>query len=393
MPLIVQKYGGSSLASADFIKRIARNIGTLKQAGNDVVVVVSAMGKTTDELTQLAHQVSNNPDKREMDMLLSVGERVSISLLAMALQDLGYDAISFTGSQVGIITDNEHTRARILEIRADRLLTELKKNKIVIVAGFQGVSINKEITTLGRGGSDTTAVALGAALKADRVELMKDVDGIYRVDPKIVDSPEIIRSITYKEMEEMASLDAGVIKAESVALAEYYGVKVGVGSSFNGEIGTIISDYSLTPERIKGIAHDKNIIFLEIVTKNSLDSLNLIMSKNIQIYNFRKDKTGVSFYTDSKWKNEILKDLQKIKDVTIHIKENLSMISFIGDGIQPGSKSAQAIFSFIEDIEASETDLFYSNSRISLFVDGNQSENLIKGFYSRLKNNPNIKLT
>ena len=385
MALVVQKYGGSSLASADFIKKVAINIGNLRNEGNDVVVVVSAMGKTTDDLTKLAHEVSANPDKREMDMLLSIGERVSISLLAMALHDLGHDAISFTGSQVGIITDNEHTRARILEIRADRLRNELEKGKIVIVAGFQGVSINKEITTLGRGGSDTTAVALGAALKADRVELMKDVDGILKADPKLVDSPEVIRQITYKEMEEMASLEAGVIKTESITLAEYYGVKIGVGSSFTGKVGTIITDKSLVQDTVKSIPCDTEIVFVTIKTKETAIISQALMAKRLVLYNFVKEKDKIRFYASKKWEIEIQKILDKFPNAEREINDQYAMISFVGDGIRPGSETAEKIFTLFANSLKEPFEAMASESRISVFVEKISAKKLVNQFYRDLK--------
>ena len=385
MALVVQKYGGSSLASADFIKKVAINIGNLRNEGNDVVVVVSAMGKTTDDLTKLAHEVSANPDKREMDMLLSIGERVSISLLAMALHDLGHDAISFTGSQVGIITDNEHTRARILEIRADRLQNELEKGKIVIVAGFQGVSINKEITTLGRGGSDTTAVALGAALKADRVELMKDVDGILKADPKLVDSPEVIRQITYKEMEEMASLEAGVIKTESITLAEYYGVKIGVGSSFTGKVGTIITDKSLVQDTVKSIPCDTEIVFVTIKTKETAIISQALMAKRLVLYNFVQEKDKIRFYASKKWEIEIQKILDKFPNAEREINDQYAMISFVGDGIRPGSETAEKIFTLFANSLKEPFEAMASESRISVFVEKISAKKLVNQFYRDLK--------
>ena len=385
MALVVQKYGGSSLASADFIKKVAINIGNLRNEGNDVVVVVSAMGKTTDDLTKLAHEVSANPDKREMDMLLSIGERVSISLLAMALHDLGHDAISFTGSQVGIITDNEHTRARILEIRADRLQNELEKGKIVIVAGFQGVSINKEITTLGRGGSDTTAVALGAALKADRVELMKDVDGILKADPKLVDSPEVIRQITYKEMEEMASLEAGVIKTESITLAEYYGVKIGVGSSFTGKVGTIITDKSLVQDTVKSIPCDTEIIFVTIKTKETAKISQALMANRLVLYNFVQEKDKIRFYASKKWEDEIRNILNKFPNAEGDVNDKYAMISFVGDGIKPGSETAAKIFTLFANSLKEPFEAMASESRISVFVEKLSAKKLVNQFYLDLK--------
>ncbi len=388
MALIVQKYGGSSLASADYIKRVAAHVGGLKKAGDEIVVVVSAMGKTTDNLMNLAREVSSNPDKRELDMLLSVGERISISLLALALQDMGYSAISFTGSQVGIITDNRHTRARILEIRANRLREELNKGKIVIIAGFQGVSIDKEITTLGRGGSDTTAVALGAALKADRVELMKDVDGIMRADPAVIENPEIIRSITYREMEEMAGLDAGVVKRESIELAEYYGIKVGIGSSFTGKVGTIVSDHSFAPDKIKAITVEKNLLHYLITGEKISALIRELMAGKIPLKNFILRENTLSFDTPKEWKRELEEILKRGEKNSYSREDDYVLISFIGNGIKPGSKAGEHIFQMFHETGTRIKRSVIVENRVSAAIPEKESEEKIKSFYDYLYRSP-----
>ncbi len=245
MKLIVQKYGGSSLATPELIKKIAERVIATKEQGYDVVVVVSALGDTTDHLRDLADQISLKPAPRELDMLLSVGERIAISLLAMAITERGYPAISFTGSQVGIITSNDHTRARILEIKGDRIRHQLEKRKIVVVAGYQGVSIEKEITTLGRGGSDTTAIALAAALNAEKCEIMTDVDGVYTANPQDVPEAKKLDEVSYDEMLELSDAGAQVLKTSAVEFAKRHNIKIEVGSSFTGEIGTIITNGNL----------------------------------------------------------------------------------------------------------------------------------------------------
>ncbi len=301
MSLVVQKYGGSSLTSPEDIRRVAKRVVEERKKGHRVVVVVSAMGDTTDHLIQLAEQVCQKPPEREMDMLLSVGERISIALLAMAIHDWGYEAISFTGSQVGIITDTKHTEARILEIRATRLLKELEKGKIVVVAGFQGVSVNKEITTLGRGGSDTTAIALAAALKADRCEFMKDVDGVYVAEPRLVPKSRLNPELSYQEMLEMASMGAGVLKSESIEIANTHKIKIAVGSSASGKIGTIISDRSLESSRITGIVGQKELCYLNVKSENSLfiNSMNKWLARNrikTQAYAWYPDRLEIVFH-------------------------------------------------------------------------------------------------
>jgi aspartate kinase len=267
MALVVQKYGGSSVADAEGIKRVAKRIAATKQAGNQVVVVVSAMGDTTDELMDLANEVSPAPPGRELDMLLTSGERISMALLAMAIATLGMEARSFTGSQAGVITDDVHGRARIIDVTPGRISSALAEGAIPIVAGFQGVSQNtKDITTLGRGGSDTTAVALAAALNADVCEIYTDVDGVFTEDPRLVRGARRIPKITYEEMLEMAACGAKVLIPRCVEYARRYNLPIHVRSSFSDKIGTWVSGHA-GPEAeeagmeqaiISGVAHDRS---------------------------------------------------------------------------------------------------------------------------------------
>lgn len=238
--LIVQKYGGSSVANVERIQKVAQRVVGYGKKGCRLVIVVSALGDTTDELIELADKINSNPSQREMDMLLSTGEQISVALLAMAIHKLGAQAISFTGSQVGIITDTSHTQARIIKINGNKIKEELKKGSIVIVAGFQGVTLNQDITTLGRGGSDLTAVALAKELKADACEIYTDVEGIYTTDPRIEPQARKIKEITYDEMLEMASLGAQVMQARSIEVAKKFDVPLHVRSSFNAKSGTMI---------------------------------------------------------------------------------------------------------------------------------------------------------
>ena len=259
--LVVQKYGGSSVATPVHIKRVARRVVDCWNQGNQVVVVVSARGDTTDELITLAKEISPDPPEREMDMLLATGEQQSIALLAMAIQELGYAVISLTGPQVGILTDNVHTKAKILEVSCDRLKTELDCGKIIIVAGFQGMTLDNEITTLGRGGSDTTAVAVAAALKADVCEIFTDVEGVYTADPRIVPEARKLEAISYDEMLELASLGALVLQPRSVEVARQYGVVLHVRTSFNNNPGTVVREVEEMEKEIvvSGVAHDLNV--------------------------------------------------------------------------------------------------------------------------------------
>jgi aspartate kinase len=242
MALIVQKYGGSSVATAERIVAVARRIAATREAGNQVVVVVSAMGKTTDELIRLANQVSSEPDEREMDLLLSTGETVSCTLVAMALRAMGQTAISLNAGQAGIHTDSLYGRARITSVDTRRLRRELDEGKIAIVTGFQGVTDQWDVTTLGRGGSDTTAVALAAALQADRCDIYTDVDGVYTADPRLVSRARKLGEISYEEMLEMAQLGSKVMHPRAVELGEAYGVPIMVRSSFSDEPGTLIHE-------------------------------------------------------------------------------------------------------------------------------------------------------
>ncbi|MBI4728419.1 MAG: aspartate kinase [Acidobacteria bacterium] len=258
MALIVQKFGGTSVGSPERMKAVARRIADTKKAGNDVVVVVSAMGHTTDELIDLARRISPDPPPREMDMLLTAGERISMALLAMAIHDFGCEAASYTGSQAGIITTTEHGRAKIVDVRTARVTEALSRGLIAIVAGFQGVSETADITTLGRGGSDTTAVALAAALHADVCEIFTDVDGVYTADPRIVPEARILHAVSYEEMLEMASAGARVLMARAVEFARNHGVVVHVRSSFNDRTGTFVrqEDERMEKAIISGVTHD-----------------------------------------------------------------------------------------------------------------------------------------
>ncbi|MFM7499581.1 MAG: aspartate kinase [Actinomycetota bacterium] len=271
MALIVQKFGGSSVADAEGMKRVAARIVATKKAGNDVVVVVSAMGDTTDELIDLAKQITPMPTGRELDMLLTSGERISMALLAMAIGNLGHEARSFTGSQAGVITDSVHGKARIIDVTPGRIVDALKEGAIAIVAGFQGISQDtKDVTTLGRGGSDTTAVALAAALDADVCEIYTDVDGVFSADPRVVPSARKLKSITYEEMLELAASGAKVLHLRCVEYARRFDLPIHVRSSFSGNEGTwVVKDRpegdGMEQAIISGIAHDRSEAKITIV--------------------------------------------------------------------------------------------------------------------------------
>ena len=258
MPVVVQKFGGTSVGDADRIRAVADHIARTRREGTDVVAVVSAMGKTTDELIHLADSVSSIQPPREYDMLVSTGERISMSLLCMALAELGVDAASFTGSQVGIITDNDHTRAKILEVKADRLREALAAGRVPVVAGFQGVSIDREITTLGRGGSDATAVALAAVLGADACEIYTDVTGVFTADPRVVPTAHRINRISFEEMLEIAATGGRVLMLRAVEFARNHNVPLHVRSSFTWEPGTWVveEDADMEEAVVTAVTHD-----------------------------------------------------------------------------------------------------------------------------------------
>lgn len=260
MALYVQKFGGSSVADAACMQRVAQRVYDTQQAGHRVVVVLSAMGKTTDNLINLSKQVNPQPDEREMDMLLATGEQVSVAILAMALHAMGAEAVSMTGPQAGITTDSAHTKAKIMGINPERVIENLDKGRIVIVCGFQGLAPSLDVATLGRGGSDTTAVALAAALKADRCQIFTDVDGVYTADPRIVTDARKLDLIAYDEMLELASLGAKVLQSRSVEFAKKYGVELEVLTSFDRIPGTIVKEEVDDMEQIvvRGVAADKN---------------------------------------------------------------------------------------------------------------------------------------
>src|SRR3954470_11671116 len=239
---VVMKFGGTSVGDVDRLKAVAKRLVAAREAGNRVVAVLSAMGDTTDELVRLAHEISERPKARELDMLISVGERISCSLCAMAIHDLGHEAISLTGSQAGIVTDTAHGKAKIVDIRARRIHDALDADRIVLVAGFQGVSIAQEVTTLGRGGSDTTAVALAAALGADHCEINTDVRGVYTADPRLVPGASKLAEVSFEEMLEMAASGAGVMATRSIEIARSHTVKLHVRSTFDGSVGTWIRE-------------------------------------------------------------------------------------------------------------------------------------------------------
>lgn len=348
--IVVQKYGGTSLATPERIKQVAARVVEEKKAGKHVIVVVSAMGDSTDRLLDLAKAVSSRPPKRELDMLLTAGERISMSLLSMAISDLGFQAISFTGSQSGIVTDNVHTRAQILDVRAYRVKEELQKGKIVIVAGFQGVSPDKEVTTLGRGGSDTTCVALAAAFNAEKCEIYTDVDGIYTADPRIVPKARKIESISYDEMIEFAFSGAGVLHWRCVDIAKRFGVNIHVRSSFKQEKGTMVTgNQNIETHGIRGITHELDLTRINLFEVDDaieacckllerLESLD-IPAKSLQVTTTSDRKKSISITIPTSEIEMITSELSQVLPTKrSSVDKRIASISVIGHGLysRPG---------------------------------------------------------
>ena len=347
--LVVQKFGGTSLATPERIKQVASRVVEEKRAGKDIIVVVSAMGDTTDRLFKLAKVVSSNPPKRELDMLLTAGERISMSLLSMAISEMGYEAISFTGSQSGIVTDTAHTRAKIVDVRAFRVKDELTKGKIVIVAGFQGVSPTKEVTTLGRGGSDTTCVALAAAFDAGRCEIFTDVGGVYTADPRLVPNARKLGAISYDEMLELAFCGAGVLHWRSVDIARRFGVDIHVRSSFSKECGTVVTaKEKIERTDIRGITQDLNVVRIAVadpsdpvaVTNRILTTLERFdIPAKLVVASRLEKKSTVSIVIPKDQIEEITARLAEEPDLNkVSLDDDVATISIVGNGLcaRPG---------------------------------------------------------
>ncbi|MED4037532.1 aspartate kinase [Niallia taxi] len=349
MGLVVQKFGGTSVGSAERIKHVAERVIEEKNRGNDVVVVVSAMGKTTDSLVKLAGEITDTPSKREMDVLLTTGEQITISLLAMALNEKNVEAISFTGWQAGMETEAVHGNARILNIKTERVEEHLMDGKVVIVAGFQGITEGGDITTLGRGGSDTTAVALAAALKADKCDIYTDVTGVYTTDPRYVKEARKLLSISYDEMLELANLGAGVLHPRAVEYAKNYQMPLVVRSSMEQEEGTIIEEEVSMEQNlvVRGVAFEDNITSVTVFgLKNSLTSLSTIFSTlasnhinvDIIIQSLTESQaTNLSFSIKDSDLNETVKVLEENKAVLGYDKvaseQGLAKVSIVGSGM------------------------------------------------------------
>lgn len=382
--LIVQKYGGTSVGTVEKIKRVARRIVAIREAGNKVVVVVSAMGKTTDDLVELATAINPNPPSREMDVLLSTGEQVSISLLAMAIQTIGHSVVSLTGLQCGIQTSDVHKKARISGIDTTRIERELGEGKIVIVAGFQGVDENRDITTLGRGGSDTSAVAIAAALEAECCEIYTDVDGVYNADPRIVTTATKMDKVSYQEVLEMASLGAGVLHPRSIELAEKFKIPLVVRSSYNNNEGTTIKeDVKMEKVLVRGIALDENIAKISIFEVpdqpgiafklfSMLASANIHVDMIVQNVN-RTAVNDISFTVDADELQEAVEVSQKfafeVEAQKVEFDKGVAKLSVVGTGIVANAEIASKFFEALFELGINIQTISTSEIKISCLID------------------------
>lgn len=402
MALVVQKYGGTSVADPDRMRNVARHIAETRAKGIDVVAVVSAMGKATDNLVELARQVSSNPQGREMDMLLTTGERISMSLLCMALHDAGCDAMSFTGSQVGIITDTSHTKAKILEIKGDRVRDALSAGKVAVVAGFQGVSTDREITTLGRGGSDTTAVALAAALNADACEIYTDVTGVFSADPRMVPQARKIQYLSFDEMLEMAGAGSKVLALRAVEFARNHNVPIHVRSSFTWEEGTWVigADHerntAMEEPIISGVVHDVGEAKMTLLGVPDRPGVSALLFESLADANVNVDmivqNTSIDGTTDISFTLPLgdiataLPILKKVGDEVgakgVSQDENIVKLSLVGAGMKSSPGIAAKMFRVLADNNVNIEMISTSTIRISVVVERSMLETAIRALHT-----------
>lgn len=393
MALIVKKFGGSSVATTEKIMNVARRIIEEKKPGDQIVMVVSAMGDTTDDLIELAKGINSNPYQytREMDMLLTTGEQVSIALLTMAFRSLGQKAISLTGPMVGMRTNSVHTKGKILDIKPSRVLKELEKGKIVVVAGFQGADEKGDPVTLGRGGSDTSAVALAGALKADACEIYTDVDGVYSADPRLVPDARRMKEITYDEMLEMARLGAGVMQPRSVEMGMYFNIPIHVRSTFTNKTGTMIREAYTMEEKdflIRGVAHDSNVAKVAVLGVpndpgvahaifSALSDKNIAVDMIVQsIRNIEKNVTDMVFTITQDDLPEARAVVDGVADrlhaVAVLIEEDVAKVSIVGAGMLGNPGIATRMFGALADAQVNIDAISTSEISISCLIKGSQ---------------------
>ena len=398
MALIVQKFGGSSVADANRVRNVANRVVETANAGNKVVVVVSAQGDTTDDLIEKAMEINPNASKREMDMLLSSGEQISIALLAMAIQKIGHPVVSLTGWQAGFRSNAAHSNARISRIDTERIETELDRGNIAVVAGFQGINKYDDITTLGRGGSDTSAVAIAAALHADKCEIYTDVDGVYTADPRIVKDAKKLSEITYDEMLELASLGANVLHNRSVEMAKKYNAPLEVKSSFEKVDGTVVKEVtSMEKMLIRGVTRDNDVARIAVIGVENTPGIafrifSALAKENINVDMIlqsvgRNGKKDIAFTVTKAHKDETLKVIDGLKDILnyeeVNCRDDLSKVSIVGAGMvtNPGvaAKMFEALFAADINIHMIAT----SEIKVSVLIKVNNAERAVKVIHDK----------
>ena len=395
--MIVQKFGGSSVADRDRVFNVARIVAATRKAGNDVVVVVSAQGDTTDDLIAKAAEITSEPSRREMDMLLASGEQISIALLAMALSVLGVQAVSLTGWQAGFITDRAYSKARIRRLDTERVESELARNRVVVVAGFQGMNRLEDITTLGRGGSDTSAVALAAALHADRCQIYTDVEGVYTADPRKVPGARKLEHITFDEMLELASLGAQVLNNRSVELAKKYGVELEVLSSLNPVPGTIVKEVADDMEGmlIKGVAKDTDVAVISIMEVPDVPGMSFkvfgaLASRNINVdiilqstgRGGNKDLIFTVPLGEAENAVEVLKENQpRFGGKEIKVEKNYAKVSVVGAGMQSNPGVASRMFEALFEANVNIHMISTSEIKISVIIDEKEADRAVSAIH------------
>ena len=399
MALIVQKFGGSSVKDRNRIFNVARIVANTHKAGNDVVVVVSAQGDTTDDLIAKAAEITHNPSAREMDMLLAAGEEISIALLAMALNELGCHATSLTGWQAGFRTDRAYTKARITRMETERISSELERNRVVVVAGFQGLNKLDDITTLGRGGSDTSAVAIAAALHADRCQIYTDVEGVYTADPRKVRNTRKLEEITFDEMLELASLGAQVLHNRSVEMAKRYNVNLEVLSSFTGNPGTKVKEVVKTMEKthVSGVAKDKNVARLALIgladePGTAFKIFSLLAKKKINVDIIlqsigREETKDISFTVargDAEEAKKILEENQEyIGFKAIEMNNQVAKVSIVGAGMVNNFGVASRMFEALSSAGININMISTSEIKVSVLVDERDADRAVQAVHDK----------
>lgn len=388
MSLIVQKFGGSSVANADRVRNVAKIITDTYKAGNDVVVVVSAQGDTTDDLIAKAKEITSNPSAREMDMLLASGEQISISLLAMAIKEMGFPAVSLLGWQAGFNTSSAYGRARIHNIKADRLRTELGKRNIVIVAGFQGINKYDDLTTLGRGGSDTSAVAIAAALRADKCQIFTDVEGVFTADPRKVENAKKLDEITYDEMLELATLGAQVLNNRSVEMAKKYNVELEVLSSLTNKPGTIVKEVAKMEKMlVRGVTKDTDVARISLVGLSDTPGVafrvfDKLAAKNINVdvilQSVGRDGTkDISFTTSEDNAEKAVELLSEMLDCKISCDTDIAKVSVVGAGMESHPGTAAKMFEALYGIDVNIQMISTSEIKISVLIDKKDADRAV----------------